>query len=136
VLRCAQAFGASSVALGPGCADPYSPKAVRASMGAIFAVSLARVTDVDELPRPRIALTVNATEPLDASVQAREGGCTLLVGAEREGLPSEIERECERRARIPIASDSLNAAIAAAIALYELTREDARSSPSSRVRTS
>jgi TrmH family RNA methyltransferase len=46
VLRAAQAFAASSVALGPGCADPHSPKAVRASMGAIFAVTLARVDDV------------------------------------------------------------------------------------------
>ncbi len=50
VLRSALAFGASCVALGPGCADPHSPKAVRASMGAIFAVGLARVSDVGELP--------------------------------------------------------------------------------------
>ena len=51
VLRSAHAFGASCVALGPGCADPHSPKAVRASMGAIFDVALARVGDVGELPR-------------------------------------------------------------------------------------
>ncbi|MFZ1153342.1 MAG: TrmH family RNA methyltransferase, partial [Solirubrobacteraceae bacterium] len=56
VLRSALAFGASSVALGPGCADPHSPKAVRASMGAIFEVSLARVSDVSELPGERCAL--------------------------------------------------------------------------------
>ncbi len=43
VLRSAQAFGASCVAFGPGCADPHGPKAVRASMGAIFAMALARV---------------------------------------------------------------------------------------------
>ena len=47
VLRSAQAFGASSVALGPGTADPYSPKAVRASMGAVFAVPLARAEPRD-----------------------------------------------------------------------------------------
>ncbi len=46
ILRAAHAFGASGVALGPDCADPFSPKAVRASMGAIFAVPLARVADV------------------------------------------------------------------------------------------
>ncbi len=64
VLRSAQAFGASCVALGPGCADPHSPKAVRASMGAIFAVPLARVADVAELPGERIALVADAAETL------------------------------------------------------------------------
>ena len=64
VLRSAQAFGASSVALGPGTADPYSPKAVRASMGAVFAVPLARAT-VDQLPGAKIALVARAGRPLN-----------------------------------------------------------------------
>ncbi len=64
VLRSAYAFGASCVALGPGCADPHSPKAVRASMGAIFAVGLARVSDVGELPGTRVALVAGAGEPI------------------------------------------------------------------------
>jgi TrmH family RNA methyltransferase len=124
VLRSAQAFGASCVALGPGCADPHSPKAVRASMGAIFAVALARVTDVEELPGERIALVADAREPLygfDEGVLAGPG-VTLLVGAEREGLPAEVVLACARSARIPIASESLNAAMAATVALYEMTR--------------
>ena len=58
--RSDQAFGAASVALGPGCADPHSPKAVRASMGAIFSVALARVHDIAELPGERVALVANA----------------------------------------------------------------------------
>ncbi|HEY5287382.1 MAG TPA: TrmH family RNA methyltransferase, partial [Solirubrobacteraceae bacterium] len=62
VLRSALAFGASCVALGPDCADPHSPKAVRASMGAIFAVALARVSDVEELPGTRVALVAGAGE--------------------------------------------------------------------------
>src|SRR4051794_41283040 len=56
VLRAALAFGASSVALGPGSADPFGPKAVRASMGALFAVPVRRVRSTAELPAPRIAL--------------------------------------------------------------------------------
>jgi TrmH family RNA methyltransferase len=121
ILRSARAFGASSVALGPGCADPYSPKAVRASMGAIFAVALARVEHVDELPGERIALLAGAQEPLRGP--AGEGAAlTLLIGAERDGLPDELVAACERAARIPIASDSLNAAMAATVALYEMTR--------------
>jgi TrmH family RNA methyltransferase len=124
VLRAAQAFGASSIALGPGCADPHSPKAVRASMGAIFAVALARVDDVRRLPGERVALSAGAELPLRAGVGTggRAGGLTLLVGAEREGLPPAVLAACERVARIPIASESLNAAMAATVALYEVTR--------------
>lgn len=126
ILRSAQAFGASSVALGPGCADPYSPKAVRASMGAVFAVPLARVEDVGELPGERIALLADAPEPLRQRGQERTPALTLLVGAEREGLPAAVVAVCERRARIPIASESLNAAMAATVALYEMTRGPSR----------
>ena len=163
VLRSALAFGASCVALGPGCADPHSPKAVRASMGAIFSVELARVSDVGELPGTRVALVADAGEPIwgvrgsvgDGGVQRPQGGAgckrdqnvrdtlanampparaggmpsgeqraslTLLVGAEREGLPDDVLEACERVAHIPISSESLNAAMAATVALYEMTR--------------
>ncbi len=122
VLRSAQAFGASCVALGPGCADPHSPKAVRASMGAIFAVSLARVGDVAELPGERVALLAGAGERLLGPGGDAGAPVTLLVGAEREGLPQDVVAACERSARIAIASESLNAAMAATVALYEMTR--------------
>ncbi len=122
VLRSAQAFGASCVVLGPGCADPYSPKAVRASMGAIFAVSLARVGDVAQLPGERVALLAGAGERLLGSGGDSGAPVTLLVGAEREGLPQDVVAACERSARIAIASESLNAAMAATVALYEMTR--------------
>jgi RNA methyltransferase, TrmH family len=192
VLRSALAFGASCVALGPGCADPHSPKAVRASMGAIFAVPLARVADVNELPGERLALVAHTGDPLSKVVEdvdpretppthgthsaeepsQRHGGrsetplvgaerdrlsrnpsgttamlpvgaegdrlardirrhhggrsVTLLVGAEREGLPVDIIEACERVAHIPIGSDSLNAAMATTVALYEMTRGSTR----------
>jgi RNA methyltransferase, TrmH family len=126
VLRSAQAFGASCVALGPGCADPHGPKAVRASMGAIFTVALARVSDMAELPGELVALRAEAAASLrgpgEADAGAGAGAITLLIGAERDGLPDEIVAACERAARIPIASDSLNAAMAATVALYEMTR--------------
>ncbi|HEX4187284.1 MAG TPA: RNA methyltransferase [Solirubrobacteraceae bacterium] len=124
IVRSAQAFGASSVALGPRCADPWSPKAVRASMGAIFAVPLARVSAVDELPGERVALLAGAREIL----RHAEGGrpVSLLVGSERDGLPADVIAACERSARIPISSESLNAAMAATVALYEMTRGPSR----------
>src|SRR5918911_5417337 len=65
-LRGALAFGAASVALGPGTADPYGPKAVRASMGALFEVPLARVRDPTELPGTKIALVAHGGDPLGA----------------------------------------------------------------------
>src|ERR671914_3094264 len=65
VLRAALAFGAGSVALGPGTADPYGPKAVRASMGALFEVPLARARDVAELPGHKVALVAHGGEPFE-----------------------------------------------------------------------
>jgi RNA methyltransferase, TrmH family len=122
VLRSALAFGASSVALGPGCADPYGPKAVRASMGSLFAVPVARYAGVEELPGTRVALDAHGGEPLADALAAVDGGLTLLVGAERAGLPDDVIAACGRRVRIPIASESLNAAMAATVALYEVAR--------------
>ena len=118
ILRSALAFGAASVAVGPRCADPYGPKAVRASMGAIFQVPVARWAG--ELPRPSIALVARAGEPLRGPIEA----ATLVVGAERAGLPDEVVAGCDRVAHLPIAaaSESLNAATAATVALYEVTR--------------
>ncbi len=126
VLRSAEAFGASCVALGPGCADPHSPKAVRASMGAIFAVPIARAGSAAELPGRRIALSAAAAQTLRDAPGPAEEEVTLLIGAEREGLPEELVASCETQARIPIAAESLNAAMAATVALYEMTRKTSR----------
>jgi TrmH family RNA methyltransferase len=126
VLRSAQAFGASCVAFGPGCADPHGPKAVRASMGAIFATALARVADVSELPGEKIALDGRAEEVLRGPEAGPGDAITLLVGSERDGLPDDVLAASDRVARIPIATESLNAAMAATVALYEMTRRGGR----------
>jgi TrmH family RNA methyltransferase len=123
VLRSAQAFGASSVTLGPGCADPYGPKAVRASMGALFGVPLSHVTDPSQLPGETVALAAEAGGTLwDLELTQAGRGVTLLIGAEREGLPEPIIEACDHVARIPIQTHSLNAAMAATVALYEMSR--------------
>jgi RNA methyltransferase, TrmH family len=117
-LRGALAFGAESVALGPGTADPYGPKAARASMGALFEVPVVRVRSVEELPGRRLALVAHGGEPL-----APHGDeVTLVVGAERSGLPDEIVSACDATATIPVRAESLNAAMAATVALYECNR--------------
>jgi RNA methyltransferase, TrmH family len=125
VLRSAKAFGASSVALGPGCADPHAPKAVRASMGAIFDVQIARVESITELPGERVALVADPSPPAQP-LRRLAAPVTLLVGAEREGLPAEVVKACERTAHIPIEAESLNVAMAATVALYEMTRQPSR----------
>jgi TrmH family RNA methyltransferase len=119
ILRSALAFGAASVVVGPGCADPFGPKAVRASMGAIFAVPVARVATVEELPAERVALVAGTGRALTGPA---DGETTLVVGAERDGLAPGVVGACDRVAHIPIASESLNAAMAATVALYEMTR--------------
>ena len=118
ILRGALAFGASSVAIGPETADPYGPKAVRASMGAVFAVPVARVTSVADLPGPTIALAAREGDPLTPADRG-----TLVIGAERAGLPADVVEGCDRVRHIPIHSESLNAAMAATIALYEVGRD-------------
>jgi RNA methyltransferase, TrmH family len=144
ILRSAEAFGASSVALGAGTADPFGLKAVRASMGAVFSVPLAKVADVDELPGVKVALVPGegaqlhelwraGCEYLNSSAIVRGGGrsaapsqLTLLVGAEREGLPQQVVEQADLLAHIPSRIHSLNAAMAATVALYELATRMAR----------
>ena len=117
LLRTADAFGAC-VALSAGCADPVSPKALRASAGAIFHVPLVAW---DEVPGRRIALLAHGGEPLHELDLTPPW--TFLLGAEREGLPPELVTACSK-ATIPLAgaAESLNVAAAGAIALYEARR--------------
>ena len=119
LVRAAHALGPAFVALSPGCADPTGPKALRASMGSLFRVSTARF---DEAPGPRVALTPRGGRDLPELELGKR--VTFVLGAEREGLPPDVLATCEAEASIPLAetADSLNVAMAGAIALYELTR--------------
>ena len=120
LIRAADAFGAA-VSLSPGCADPTSPKALRASAGSIWRVPLGVWESArNSLPgAKRVALVAHGGEPLAALDLS--GRIVFLLGAERDGLPAEVERDVE--ATIPIAgAESLNVAVTGAIALYELGR--------------
>jgi TrmH family RNA methyltransferase len=120
VVRSAHALADGPVVLGPGCADPYSPKAVRASMGSVFARPPARA-GFGELPGTRVALDGSAERDLAALEAAPP--VSVCVGAERDGLPAELLADADERVRIPMragAPDSLNVAMAATVALYEL----------------
>ena len=122
IIRAADALCDGSVVLGPGCADPYSPKAVRASMGSLFTRPPARA-ELSELAGAKLALDGRAAASL-AEVEL-EPPLVVCLGAERSGLPDEVVAQAAATARIPMRSggpESLNVAIAAAVALYELGR--------------
>jgi TrmH family RNA methyltransferase len=89
-------------------------------MGAIFGTTLARVGGLAELPGRLVALVPGAGEPLEGPFDATT--TTLLLGGEREGLPPELVKQCHEVRHIrQVAGDSLNAAMAATVALYEVT---------------
>jgi RNA methyltransferase, TrmH family len=119
LIRAADALGPAFVALAPGSADPTGPRALRASMGAVFRVPLV---DLEAAPRPWIALVPAGGKALaDVAGVAK---ATFVLGAEREGLPAEILARCDEAATIPLTAgaDSLNVAMAGTIALYEQAR--------------
>jgi RNA methyltransferase, TrmH family len=121
LVRCADAFGAS-VALSSGCADPTGSKALRASAGAVFRVPLGRF---DDAPSPRVGLVAHGGTPLpEAPLGPR---VTFVLGAERDGLPDAVAAGCDELATIPLEAgpESLNVAVAGAIALYEWRRRRA-----------
>jgi len=118
IIRSAHALADATVVLGPGSADPYSPKAVRASMGSIFSRPPARAT-IDDLGGQRIALDANADRELrDTKLTAP---VVLVLGSERGALPEGVDA-----VRISVRGDSLNVAMAATVALYETALRMAR----------
>jgi tRNA G18 (ribose-2'-O)-methylase SpoU len=128
IARHAAAFGADALLLSPRCADPFYRKAIRVSLGAVFALPIVRAAAwPDELARLRAegvqvigaVLDPDAT-PLDRF--ARPPRIALLFGAEGPGLSAAARAACDHRVTIPMSphADSLNVATAAAIFLYSL----------------
>jgi TrmH family RNA methyltransferase len=134
LVRAADAFDAG-IALSAGCADPTGAKALRASAGSIFRVPVGRF---DDGARPRVALVPGGGRPLTELDVAPPA--TLVLGAERAGLPDDVVAGCDEVASIPQSAqaESLNVAMAGTVALYERHRRtgarrqtsDAHESPS------
>ena len=112
IIRSAHALTDATVVLGPGSADPYSPKAVRASMGSVFDRPPARAT-LDALDGHKIALDAGAGQELREVDLVKP--VVLVLGSERGKLPEGLQA-----VRIPVHADSLNVAMAATVALYEV----------------
>lgn len=130
LIRSAASLGAAGVALAPGTADPYSPKCLRATMGAIFQIPVYLGLDpVDLISRARAAdrdivcADPNSGEALwDAELA---GDFVLVMGSEREGVPAMLLEAARVAVRIPQAdaTESINVAMAGTVILYEASRQ-------------
>ena len=128
IMRTADAVGAPGVILLDDCTDPYSVEAVRASMGAVFNVSLVQSTSdafisfASQWPGQVIGTALPASE--DYRIADWQGPCLLLMGNEQSGLTDKLMAACTSLVRMPMLgrSDSLNLAVSTGIALYEHLR--------------
>ncbi len=130
LIRSANALGCDRMIISADCADPYNPKALRASMGAIFRLGIAVV---DNMPQAVGALRENGRRVFAAALDAdaeklgrlelRSGDC-FVVGNEGHGLSEETVKACTKSVFIPMkeGAESLNAAAAAAVILWEQAR--------------
>jgi TrmH family RNA methyltransferase len=128
ILRSADATGFSAL-LGPGCADPYAPKAVRAAMGSLFRVRPAQTEDLAaELRRLRAEGAEILVSALDGenffAHEAPAQRLVLIIGSEGRGVSEEVRAEATSIVRLPMrgGAESLNAAVAAGILMYGLYR--------------
>ncbi|MFA5675795.1 MAG: RNA methyltransferase [Christensenellales bacterium] len=124
IIRTADAGGCSGVVLSPCCADCYSPKALRASMGSIFHLPVTRANLKSYLSR-LLALGYNiACADLDGDTEYRldKYKTCLVIGNESRGISPEILSAATHRIRIPMygKAESLNAAVAAGILIYKI----------------
>lgn len=130
ILRTADAFQADGLLLVNGCADLYNPKTVRATMGAVFRcpVWTCGVEDLAALLR-RSGLPLYGAALRADTVDARAvdyGRCAIAIGSEGRGLSAQMLAVCDQTVRIPMSGhcESLNAAAAAAVLLWEAARKD------------
>ena len=129
ILRSAEAFGAGGVIALPGTVSAWNPKSVRASAGSVFRVPVIESTVPDCFTNLReagariLTTTVKMAEPLD--MMDLTGPVAVIFGNEGNGVPDEVARQADEKATIPCpgAVESLNAAVAASVMLYEAARQ-------------
>jgi tRNA G18 (ribose-2'-O)-methylase SpoU len=131
ILRNCAAFGVHGVLLSKNCADPFSRRVLRVSMGTAFKLRIATLPDLThELQQLKstfhcqLVATVLANDAESLESVATPERMVLFIGNEGHGLPAELVRQCDRRVTLPMSlqTDSLNAAAASAVFLYHFTR--------------
>jgi TrmH family RNA methyltransferase len=121
LIRCAAAFGLGFAA-GPGTADPWAPKVLRAAAGGHFRAGTARVGSLDEVRSGGRLLAATAARGGMPPRALPPGPLAVLVGDEANGLPAAVVAACDLAVTIPMpgGTESLNAAVAGAIVAYEV----------------
>lgn len=127
IARTALVFGAAGLVALPGTADLTNPKTVRGAMGALFQLPHRHADDaemLDLLSRRDVALWATTMDGVPLDTVAPDGAIALVFGNEGAGIRPELLARAARRVTIPIrsAAESLNVAVAAGIALYQVTR--------------
>ncbi len=123
IVRAGEAFGAGQVVLSPHAADPFGPKAVRASMGAIFGQPVVRAPWGETRAASDFAVALVPGEGSTMRELPLPDAPLFVLGAERTGLPPEIASACDQVAHIPAGGrGSLNVAMTATLCLYEYSR--------------
>ncbi|HWV81973.1 MAG TPA: RNA methyltransferase [Hyphomicrobiaceae bacterium] len=128
IVRTVDAVGADGVILVGNCCDPYQREAVRATMGSLFAVPLAKVERAAFVDWAKTWPGDRIGTHLDAATDYRNGGyegpSLLVMGREGPGMSDEVAAVCNHLVKIPMAGklDSLNLAVATALMLYEIKR--------------
>ena len=130
ILRTCDAVGASGMILIGNCTDPYDPSALRASMGAIFSQKLVKTTKEDFISWVKRNNRYLIGTSDHAKIDYRDANYSLdsiiLMGSERQGMSKDLENSCNTVVSIPMkgSCDSLNLAVASAIMLYEVSRQE------------
>ena len=135
ILRSAEAFGATGVLSLPGTVSAWNPKAVRASAGSLFRLPLISASAEDCLARLRAAGVKILSTAVDGAEAADRidlaGPVALIIGNEGNGVPEEVASQADQAVTIPCPGpvESLNAAVAASVLLYEASRQRAGRKP-------
>jgi TrmH family RNA methyltransferase len=130
IIRTAHAFGASAVFLTKGCVDPYGPKTVRASMGSVFALPVlyAGINDIKRLKNKGVFIYSGVLAKNSVPLHTMPFGknCAFLIGNEATGISDEMLEISDGFFTIPMpgGAESLNAAVAASVCLYEYLRRN------------
>ncbi|HJV44406.1 MAG TPA: RNA methyltransferase [Bacillota bacterium] len=129
IIRTADAVGVDAIILGRGTVDLYNPKVIRSTMGSIFHIPIVEedleclLPQLKEMGFKRIAASLEGSVAYDQPIY--DGPIAIVIGNEANGVSGQVLDQCEARIKIPIygKSESLNAAIAAGIILYEVIRQ-------------
>jgi TrmH family RNA methyltransferase len=125
IIRTSDAMGAAGIILGAGCADPFAPKPVRASMGSVFHIPVWQgeaEKELDKLKGQDFVLVCGHLKG-EERLPLAGGKCALVIGNESSGVSSAASDKCYKyRLRMFGKAESLNASVAAGIMLYEIAR--------------